>query len=59
MAYSGTWEKIEQREGHYCYESFRLKVPGGWLVRTMCYHFGQLAVAVIFFADASYSWEFE
>jgi hypothetical protein len=59
MAYSGTWEVIERKTDQRTFGTHRLKVPGGWLVRTGCYHFGQLAIAVVFFPDASYSWVIE
>ena len=59
MAYSREWEMIEYTDERRIFGTQRLQVPGGWLVRTGCYHFGQVSVAIVFFADASHLWELE
>ena len=50
MKYSNKWEEISN-------QCFRLKVPGGWLVRDWDGGEDFVATALCFLADPSYSWE--
>jgi len=55
------WEKIQEKMGsEHTSESHRLKVPGGWIVRTMVsrYHAGA-DVAHTFVADPQHEWVLE
>lgn len=45
-------KKFETIEGYVQ----RLKVPGGWLVRTVCYESG---VHMLFISDPNHEWELE
>ena len=62
------WEKIstktmEEKGSHnrVCCESDRLKVPGGWIVRSIAgstFRPGMMVVQT-FVSDSDYSWKFE
>lgn len=52
-----TWEIIPVDDKHQ-YETCRLKVPGGWLVRTRYASFEITALACVFFEDPTHTWEF-
>ena len=56
------WEKIESEEGKGTLESstFRMKVPGGWLVRVSQKNAAaEIAVALSFLPDPEYTWEID
>ncbi len=55
-----TWEIIPVDDKHP-YETCRLKVPGGWLVRTRYDNsaFSSSALALVFLRDEDHDWEIE
>ena len=62
MARATKWEQVE---GHPDCELWRLRVPGGWLVRTSSYeglsadmHASvSVAVALCFYPDPGHAWD--
>jgi len=56
------WEEIpeQQKEGvqNLSYQSHRLKIPGGWIVRTIASGYeSDVGVAQTFVSDPIYTWK--
>lgn len=50
------WEELKEKfEGRA--ESARLKVPDGWLVRTIVKCYENIEVCMIFVSDPNHDWE--
>ena len=49
------WEKINEE---HMETTFRLKVPGGWIVKSKIYCSDGVSIHQIFISDPTYSWEF-
>ncbi len=50
------WEEIDYDQGD---STARMRVPGGWLVRTVIGHLESPAVHMIFFPDPHHDWVVE
>ena len=54
------WESLKEAEGTRCLRSDRLKVVGGWIVRTVVPAGNTgAAVAQTFVADPNHKWKLE
>ena len=53
------WERIEEPKGTRGLYSHRLKVPGGWIVRSVVDVVGDTGVALVqtFVSDLNYEWK--
>ena len=51
------WEVIEHDERSKGDRTERLKVPGGWIVRSHCAGVTGIAIAQTFVADPEYAWK--
>jgi len=51
------WEKILERDLDCRGGSARLKVPGGWIVRSYLWLSGGMAVAQTFVSDPNHEWK--
>jgi len=47
------WETIIKEQGQ---ESHRLKVPGGWIVKSIIVHYRGCSVSQIFVEDKKHQW---
>lgn len=47
------WELLEDEEN---FETWRRKVPGGWLVRAYCYEYYGSTESMTFVSDPNYTW---